>query len=209
MPRIGPRSRARECQHVALLDEVGGEGDGQHDLGRLGGLEAVRSDADPDPGPELLRAQSGHQRQQEQDDAEQAQGVGEALEGSVVAQHGGHQDEHHDAQQGPDQLLPGAVHGRLVDHVDPVDHHQAEPVEQHDTGQDHRVRVRDAPADSQVGQQGEDGAAGGGVAEARWDRLGHVVVDDGVRAQGQGQGEDEQQQLGPAPLAGDDGGQPG
>ena len=53
---------AGQGQHVALLHQVGGEGDGQQDLGGLGGLEAVGPELDPDAGAELRRPDPGGQR---------------------------------------------------------------------------------------------------------------------------------------------------
>ena len=105
---------------------------------------------DPDLGAELLGAEPGHQRQQQQHDACKADRVGEPLQRSVIIEPGDDQDEHQDADRGPDQLLAGTVERRVVDQVNAVDHDQAEAVEQDHARQDHRVGVRDPPPDCNV-----------------------------------------------------------
>ena len=100
--RIGPRSRPRgqgeaedlaagERQGVAGLHEVAGEEDGQHDLGDLTGLEGERPEPDPDARAVDGAADAGHQRQDQQPEADDRRGEGVAPQHPVVAQ-----DHEHD-----------------------------------------------------------------------------------------------------------------
>jgi hypothetical protein len=128
--RTGPRSRQRE--RVAVQHEVAGERDDQQHFRDLTGLEAERSDTDPDPGAVDLLAEARDDRQQEQHDGGEAAGVREALEHAVVAQQDERGHEQPDPERHPDQLLLGeAVRpaGGLLGQVEPVDDRQAEAVE--------------------------------------------------------------------------------
>ena len=85
---------------------------------------------------------------------DQAERVGVAVQRTVIPQQDGDQDEQDHPDRSPDQLLSGPQGRWRVDQVDPVDHRQPETVQHHHAGQQHRIGVREAPADSQMGHQG-------------------------------------------------------
>ena len=62
--------------------------------------------------PNFSVPRPGNQRQQQQHDAGQAEGVGEPLQRPVIAQHDRHQNERDHSQCGPDQLLAGTCRRR-------------------------------------------------------------------------------------------------
>ena len=126
----------------------------------------------------------------------------------VVADQPEHGDEQHQPDRGPgdlpvDQLggqLPAQRRG-LVDRgeVQPVDHHQAQPVEQRDAGQDQRVGVGREPAHREV-RHGEQGQVGRADVEQRRPQLLLLVgLDEHQRPGDQQRGERQQHQLDAAP----------
>ena len=58
-----PRGRGDQ---LATVGEVGGEEDGEGDLGELAGLEVDRPEADPDPRAVDVAAEAGNERQHQQ-----------------------------------------------------------------------------------------------------------------------------------------------
>ena len=166
-----------EREHLALLDQIRGEGDRQQHLGGLGRLEAVRADLNPDLGTELLGPQAGHQRQQQQHDAGEADRVGEPLQRPVIIEPGHDEDEHQHADRCPDQLLAGTIERWIVDQVDAVNHHQAEAVEQDHTWQDHWIRVRESPPHRDVREHSEQDGESGQVRKARGQLARDIDVD--------------------------------
>ena len=189
-------------QRVPVQDQVAGEEDHQADLGDLTGLEAERPDVDPDPGAVDRRAQERHQREEQQDDRGEPEGVGERLEPPVVADDHEDADEQRDADGHPDQLVLGEGVGvgvlLQVRQVDPVDDREAEPVECADDRQQDRVGVRreepdhDMAGDAQGGQPAavRDDVHGEGSLDAEAHRR--------VGADADEQTEHEQEELGPA-----------
>ena len=100
-----------EGQRLAVLDEVAGEEDGEGDLGELAGLEADRPDLDPDLGAADLLAETGHERQQQQHDADEQERVAVAGEVAGPAHDDEGGDVGADADRGPRRLEPGEAVG--------------------------------------------------------------------------------------------------
>ena len=121
------------------------------DLGELTGLDAHRSHPHPDLGAVDLGERRGqHGGQHEQHEADEASGVAEAGQRAVVAHVDQDDDEQRDAHRDPRHLLERVLARDLVaarggprnlGEVDPMDHDQAEPVEERDQRQDQRVGV--------------------------------------------------------------------
>ena len=90
---------------VALDHQVAGEEDREADLGRLTGLEAERSEVDPDARAVDGAADDRQQREDQQRDGGEPERVGERLEPAVVAH--GEQDagERRDADDRPDRAV--------------------------------------------------------------------------------------------------------
>lgn len=190
---------AGQGQHVALVHQVGGEEDDQADLGELTGLDGEAGHPDPQLGAVDLgdrRRQHGGDGQEHQ--AQQHEDVGVAGQQPRVADAEQHADEQQHPDRGPQQLHGGVRAGVGVGDVQPVDHHQAEPGEDGDAGQQQRVGVGREPADDEVRggpQRGEPEAEGG---QLRAQRAGDGQVDDALRGEGDRDGEGQQQGLGAA-----------
>ena len=93
-------------------------------------------------------ADSGHQGQEQQQHAQHHGGVGVTLQPPMVAHEQQREHEERDRQHQPGELRlriragqGGAVvlGAHLIGEVEPVDHHQADDVEQRDAGEDERV----------------------------------------------------------------------
>ena len=148
------------------------------------------------------------ERQRDEDQREEAGGVGQSAQGAVVAEGDEDGEGDDDAQTGPQHLPRGQAGGEVVarGQVEPVDHHQAEPVEEGDDGQDDRVGVAGAPAQHEVDAERDEPEDPRVPEEVRWDLavLGHGDVD--VGDDDHGQGEADEQQLDVAAPRGRDGG---
>ena len=142
---------AGQRQQVAFLVEIGREGQGQEDLGHLGGLKTERAEPNPDSRTVEFATDPRHERQQQQHHACQEQQVGETLEPAVIAQPDHDSGEQQDTEPRPEQLVRGGV--CVLGVVEARDHGQPEPVEQENDGQDHRVRVGNTPPDDEVCSQ--------------------------------------------------------
>ena len=118
-----------------------------------------------------------------------------------------HDSENADhADQGPQHLLVGACRasppevGVALGQVQPVDHHQAQPVQQRHHRQQQRVGVRREASDGQV-RAAEQGQEGDGVAgQVPAQPLLLVGLDDEQRHGGDHGGEPQQEQFGIAPV---------
>ena len=114
-----------------MRHQVAGEEHREQDLGELAGLERQRPDADPDPGAVDVPAQPGQQRQQQQRETGDHRGVRVALQHPVVA----HEERTATADATPTRVHTScraaiAAAAAVLGQVEPVDHHQPEPVEQ-------------------------------------------------------------------------------
>ena len=78
----------RDRQQLALVGEVGGEEDAEHDLADLDRLELERPDLDPQPGALDVAADAGDEGQQQQEDPDGQQQVAVAVEVAGPADHG-------------------------------------------------------------------------------------------------------------------------
>ena len=119
---------AGQRQQVAFLVEIGREGQGQEDLGHLGGLKTERAEPNPDSRTVEFATDPRHERQQQQHHACQEQQVGETLEPAVIAQPDHDSGEQQDTEPRPEQLVRSGM--RVLGVVEAGDHGQAEAVEQ-------------------------------------------------------------------------------
>jgi hypothetical protein len=156
---------AGQRQHVAFGHQVGRREYDQGDLAEFARLDRETGQPDPDSRPVHLRDGRGQDRRQRQKDQPgQAEGVRVAGELAVIADDDQERDE-----QGQSDRRPGHLSGRgiaqvpvgpallgalLQSGVQPMDHHQSEPVEQHDTGHQDRVGEAGGVTDGQVGDDG-------------------------------------------------------
>ena len=147
------RGQRGHGQQLALLDQVGGEEDGQGDLGELAGLEADRPERHPDAGAVDGLADAGDQRQQQQAEPDRAgtcsgsaRGRGPGGRRASVA------TKAPMPTRGPHRLEAGQVR------VEAGDEHVADAVEQGGEGQQDAVGPGGQPAHGEVGaeQQAED-----------------------------------------------------
>jgi hypothetical protein len=132
-------TQASSSGHVAFLHEVRRGEDREQDLRGLGRLDREAVEPDPDPrAVHLAYARRQHRGKDEQEQPDQRERVGVALQHSVVADHDEHRDEHRYTDGGPHHLRRGERAGEglagllgllLGAEVEPVDHHEAEPVE--------------------------------------------------------------------------------
>ena len=160
----------------------------------------------------LMRApDAGHQRQQQQSEADEQCGVREPLQHPVVAHDGQHQHEQSDADRGPGELVDRVpVRQRLalvgglrpVREVQPVDHHQAEPVQQDDDRQDHRVRIPGEEAQREVRDERQPREDRRGGDEVAGDLVEDHVCDLRVRGTDDEQRQEHAEELGVAPRFG-------
>ena len=154
--RVGEPQRAdlpdAGGDELALVGEVGGEEDGQDDLGDLAGLEVDRSDPDPDAAAVDGLADARQQGEQQQADAEHGEGVAVALERAGALHQPERRHERHDPDGGPRGLV-----GREP-LVEPGDDDVAEPVQHGRHRQQDRVGLGGEAPHGHVGaeQQGED-----------------------------------------------------
>ena len=114
-----------------------------------------------------------------------------------------HSDEEEDRQDEPPKLgdVVGVGGSEVLGQVEPVDHRQAEPVEEGDSRQQDRIGVRSQPPKTQVGDHqpgAEDDGKGGEVGA---ELVEQDEVDLRERAQRDNVREGKQGQLCPAALA--------
>lgn len=189
---------AGEGQGGAVRGEVGGEEDGEQDLGELPRLEGESGEPDPDVGAVDRREEHGDEHQHEGDgDGE----VGVALEHPVVAQDQDDEDEERHTEGGPQELVPGgevAGGGR----VEALDEDEAESVEQDGDREHEGVCVRGPEADGDVREQGGGGEAGGVLGGGAGDAAGGGEADVEVAEYGDQDGACEERQLDAAALGG-------
>jgi hypothetical protein len=192
-------------QHVPLADQVAGEEHGQAQLG-----EAAQDD--PVLGPVHLADRRGQQgRDDQQHQADGTKGVGVALQGPGLADQGEHGHEGRDADGAPDHLEGRGRRAHRADDVarvpgppgllQPVDHHDAEAVQQGGQRQHQRVRPRRQPADGQVGDAHDDRERQAVGEHPGRDLAVQPEADRGVREHDHGHREDEHAELGAAPPA--------
>ena len=206
--------QAGQREHVPLGHQVAGEEHGQRQLGELLRLDAEPAEGNLDlrPGTGHLADAAGQQRWQgEQHQPDGAERVGVPLQHARLADHHEHGNERDHPDRAPDELERGgrgahggdrvawvAVTARLLE---PVDHHQAEAVEQRRERQQQRVRPWGELADGQVRtqhQHTEKYSVGGQPG-----RHAPVQAQPDVRVgeQHDADGEREHDQFGPAPSA--------
>ena len=118
----GPKSFSRPWrEHLALLAQVAGEEDDQHDLRELAGLELERADCDPEARAVDLVADPGQRGQEEQHDRAEPEEVLVALEPPVVvAQQEQRGREEADADHDPQPLAERVVRVEPVDLGQPI-----------------------------------------------------------------------------------------
>ncbi len=182
---------------LSPFGQVGGEEDGERDLGELARLEVDRPDAHPDAGAAELLADAGDEGEQQHGGAGGEQGPGEAGEVGRSLDEEQHGHERSDRDEAPDGLEAGEPV------VEPGDHHVAEAVEEGGDRQQDGVGAAGEQANGDVGDhdEAED------HAQERHDAGG----DDGVGAEGgrdvggagEQPGHDDQGQLGVASAPGD------
>ena len=145
-------------ERLALVAQVGGEEDDQHDLRELAGLELERADLDPQPRAVDRLADPRDRRQRHQDDRGDPEQVLVALEPPVVvAEREQRQREERDPDHDPERLAEGVVG------VQPVDHRHADRREQRGQRQQHGVGLGHGEARDEVGgevQREEDARVG-------------------------------------------------
>ena len=143
---------------------------------------------------------TGQQRQQQEDETDGHRREGVAPEQPVVAQEDEDERRDHHRDSGPDQLAAGVAvdAGAAAGEVEPVDHHQPEPVEQRGDRQQQGVGVGGAPTDHEMERQREPEQAAADGEQLRRDRLADAEVDADPGQQGDADGEDGEQQLDPA-----------
>ena len=102
--------------------------------------------------PLIVLAEAGHERQEQQHEADRHRHVGVAAQQAVVAQHDDDGDREGDGQRRPDDLAVGVAVGAelAAREVEPVDHDEAEAVEHGGDRQQHRVGVGRLPAQHEV-----------------------------------------------------------
>lgn len=195
-PQLPEEGAAGEGQGGAVRREVGGEEDGEQDLGELPRLEGEPGEPDPDVRAVDGREEDGHQHQRER------HGDGEVrvlLQHPVVAQQRHHEHEEHHPERGPAQLLAGGgVRGGGG--VEALDEDEAEAVEQDGDREQQRIGVRGEQADGQVGDERCHGEAGGVVGGGRGDVAGGGESHVEVAEDGDQDGAEEQRQLDSATL---------
>ena len=182
---------------LAVLGQVAGEEDGQQQLGELAGLEVDRPEADPDLRPADPEAEPGHERQQQQDDADEQEAPAVAGEVGRPLDDDERGDEPGDGDDAPRRLQAGQAV------VEAGDHHVADAVEQGGERQQRAVGAGRQPAHGEVGEHEQPEQEG----EER-DDAGRDHGELAERGQRVGAGRDEpghhdERQLGRAPGAGD------
>ena len=193
--------------------QVAREEDRQHDLGDLTGLETQRPQHDPDPRAVDGAAQAGHEGQQQKAETDDHCGVGVAAQHPMVLDQPDHRDRAEHPDRAPDQLPEGVGIGAgprpRVREVEPVDHHQAQSVEQRRRRQQHRVGVLRLEPQDDVQAPGEDQQPGAVVEQVRRHLVLHGHPDRGVGEQHDADRQQQQRQLDASAGAGcdrDDGG---
>jgi hypothetical protein len=189
---------AGQREGVTVQDQVARERDHQQHLGDLAGLEAEARDVDPDPRTVDLSPDDRQEGKDQQQDADQARGVGEALQDAVVAQQEQRGDEEDDTECHPGQLLAGEgvrLSERLVGQVQAAEDGQAEPVDRRDERQQDGVGVGRDDADGDVGGHDQSGQPAAVAGEVGGHDALDAEADGGVGADPHREGEDEQEQL--------------
>ncbi len=200
-------------QHVPLGHQVAREEHGQAQLGEFLGLhgEAAQGYLDLGEGAgHLADAVRQHRGQGQQHQADGAQRVGVPLQRARLPDEGEHGHEGHDAHRAVEDLESGGLRAHRGDReagvaaaaglLQPVDHHDAEPVQQRGQRQQQRVGPRGQPAHRHVRRADQHGE-GQAVHEHAGRHLAvqpqpHVGVGEHHHADHEGQHE----QLGPAPA---------
>jgi hypothetical protein len=196
---------ARRGEQLALLHEERGEEHDQEDLGELAGLDGE----DAQPQPDLRPVDLGDRRRQQAGQREQHQ-PGEARRVAVAGQRAvvAHEEQHGDEQRQPDRrprdLPPDQDGGGIaaerrgalgVGEVQPVDHDEAQPVEQRHAGQDQRVGVRREPAHGHVREREEGEVREPHPQQRLGERLLLVGLDEHERDRDEHRRERQQHQL--------------
>ena len=199
-------------QHVPLGDQVAGEENSESELGELARLDREPADADPHLGAVDLAHRVGQDRGDgEQHQADRAEGVGVALQRPRLLDHGEHDDERGHANCAPHDLERRGRRGHRGDRVarvpvtagllQPVDHHDAQAVEQRGKRQQQRIRPRRQPPDGEV-RDADDDRERQAVGDYPAGQLAvQPEAHAGVGEQHHGDGEDKHDQLGSAPAA--------
>ncbi len=150
--------RAREAEpsdarleELALGREERGQEDDDQDLPELGRLERDRPEVGPQTGSVHGQPDPGDDRQEQEDQAEQADRVRVAVEDAVVADEHEGQHERGQADQQPERLFVRDVGGQ-----EPVDHREPESSQHPGDREEHGIRPRCRPSHGAPRQEVRD-----------------------------------------------------
>ena len=120
---------------------------------------ATPANTDPRASTVDLKTQTRHERQNEQGDADKHCNVAISLQNSVISDHQNDHDRHDHRDGGPHQLaksrrLPAKT---VLSNINPVDHRDADAVEEGGNGQNERVGLSRCHPKNNVHDQRKDG----------------------------------------------------
>ncbi len=219
-PKVtGPRQvdaehpAAGQREHVPLGDQVAGEEYRKRQLGEFARLDLEAADDDPHLRAVDL-AQAGRQqcRDGEQQQPERAEGVRVPLQHPRLPDHRKHRDEGGQANSAPHHLVGGRgrAHGADLEAripaatrlLQPVDHHDAEAVQQRREWQHQRVGPWSKPPDGEVGGEHKHGERYAVLDHPGRQLAVQAEADAGIGGKHHAHREEQHQQLRAAPAAG-------